>query len=131
MSDLTVRLVADAVAAERPQVPRAANTQKPADAAQKFEAFVLQTFVQEMMPDEAEGVFGSGIAGDFWKSLMSEKVAEQVAARGGIGIADQLRLGREAPTRFGGGASSGVMEHLSILSGAALTGAAAKSDSGA
>jgi Rod binding domain-containing protein len=64
------------------------------DVPKEFEAFVLQTFIQEMLPKNAEGVYGSGIAGDIWKSMLSEKLAFEVAERGGIGIADQVRSSR-------------------------------------
>ncbi len=47
--------------------------------------------------------------------MMSEKIAEQVAARGGLGIADTVRAGHQVPVRPAGGLSLGVMSHLSTL----------------
>lgn len=61
------------------------------DAYQNFEAMALTTFVQTMLPDDADNVFGSGTAGSVWRSLLAEKIAGQMAAAGGIGIADQMR----------------------------------------
>jgi len=61
-----------------------------AEVLKKFEAVVLTTFVQSMMPKNAESVFGEGLAGDMWKSQMAEKIAEQLTDRGGIGIANRL-----------------------------------------
>jgi flagellar protein FlgJ len=58
-----------------------------------FEAMVLQTFVQSMMPKEAEDVYGGGMAGDMWKSMMSQQLGTVMADRGGIGIADSLIKG--------------------------------------
>lgn len=55
-----------------------------------FEAMVLQTFIQNMLPKEGSAVYGKGMAGDMWKSLLSEKVADVMAERGGIGIADRV-----------------------------------------
>lgn len=43
-----------------------------------------------MMPKDAETVYGKGLSGDMWQSLLAEKIAEQVTRRGGIGIAAQL-----------------------------------------
>lgn len=63
----------------------------------KFEAFVLQTFIQEMMPEDTESVYGKGFAGDVWKSMLAEKLAEVVAKSGGIGIADLLEQRTQAP----------------------------------
>jgi len=119
-ADLTIRPVADVKAAsEATAVPsRPGRVQKVPDAAEKFEAFVLQSFIQEMMPETSEGVFGSGISGDFWKSMMSEKIAEQVAARGSLGIADAVRAGHVVPVRPGGLSSHEVLSHISTLGGA-------------
>jgi hypothetical protein len=58
-----------------------------------FEAMVLQSFVQSMMPKEAEQVYGEGMAGDMWKSMMSQQLGTVIADRGGIGIADSLLKG--------------------------------------
>lgn len=56
----------------------------------KFEAMVLRNFVEAMLPKSAEAVYGKGLAGDMWKSMMAEQVANVVAQRGGVGIADRL-----------------------------------------
>lgn len=75
-----------------------------------FEAMVLQTFVQSMMPKEAEDVYGEGMAGDMWKSMMSQQLATVMADRGGIGIADSLLKGHymEGETKVAlSGVSSG------------------------
>jgi Rod binding domain-containing protein len=61
-----------------------------ADAFKRFEAVVLKTFIQTMLPKDAEQVYGKGLAGDMWKSLMAEKMADAVTERGGIGIASRL-----------------------------------------
>lgn len=116
-ADLTIRSVTEPSALTDPALEfRPGRVHDKADAAQKFEAFVLQTFIQEMMPKEAEGVFGSGVAGDFWRSLMAEKVAEQVAERGNLGIADLVRGdGAALPVRPGGIPSLDVLNHLSKL----------------
>ncbi|MBP0441262.1 rod-binding protein [Tianweitania sediminis] len=57
---------------------------------QKFEAMVLQSFLQSMMPNDSETVYGGGMAGDIWKSMLAEQIAGVMAKRGGIGIADRL-----------------------------------------
>ena len=51
---------------------------------------VLQTFIQNMLPKDGAAVYGKGVAGDMWKSLMAEKLADVMAERGGIGIADRM-----------------------------------------
>ena len=73
----------------RATADKAAAT-NPAKKYQRFEAMVLQTFIQNMMPKDTEGVYGKGLAGDMWKSQLSEQLANVMAERGGIGIAKSM-----------------------------------------
>ena len=58
----TVFSVSGATASHgRSGAPAAANTQPEAFA--KFEAMVLQTFLQSMLPKDTESVYGGGMAG--------------------------------------------------------------------
>lgn len=63
---------------------------KSPEAFVKFEAMVLQTFLQSILPKDAETVYGGGMAGEMWKSMLAEKLGEAMAERGGIGIADRV-----------------------------------------
>gem|GEM_PF-6992392 len=38
----------------------------------------------------AGSLFGSGLAASYWKSLLAQSVAEQIARAGGLGVADAL-----------------------------------------
>jgi Rod binding domain-containing protein len=69
--------------------PAAKLETKPGPLVQ-FEAFVLQSFIQSIMPQESTAVFGEGTAGEVWKSMLAEKIALQVAEAGGIGIAKMI-----------------------------------------
>lgn len=60
------------------------------DAFRRFEAMVLGQFVEAMLPKDADAAYGSGMAGDLWRSLAAEKIADEIAERGGVGIARQL-----------------------------------------
>jgi len=62
----------------------------PEEVYRKFEAFILQTFVETMLPKESEEVFGKGTAGGIWKSMLAEQLGAQLAKGKGIGIAKQL-----------------------------------------
>ncbi len=68
-----------------PKTPEAPNP-----AYKKFEAFMLQSFVESMFTGDNQAVFGEGIAGDYWKSMMAEAVANKMSDAGGIGIARML-----------------------------------------
>lgn len=63
---------------------------RKADAYRDFEAMMLKTTIESMLPPESEAVYGEGLAGDVWRSMMAEQVATQMAGAGGVGIADRL-----------------------------------------
>lgn len=56
----------------------------------KFEAMVLSTFVESMLPKNATSVYGSGNAGGIWRTMLAQKIGDQVAQAGGIGIANKI-----------------------------------------
>lgn len=56
----------------------------------RFEAVVLQNFIAAMLPEDAGSVYGTGLSGDMWKSMMSEKLAGEFARQGGLGIAERI-----------------------------------------
>ena len=73
--------------------PRRADASVGTDAGsqfKRFEAMVLQTFIQNMLPKDTEAVYGKGLAGEMWKSQLAERLADVMADRGGIGIARSM-----------------------------------------
>lgn len=82
----------------------------PAGPFQQFEAFVLQSFIENMLPDENESVYGNGLAGDMWKSMMAEQLAGQMAKAGGIGIADRILTDYYARQQGDASAKSGAVD---------------------
>lgn len=68
-------------------ISRQPDKTSPDASMKRFEAMVLQTFIENMMPKNTESVYGKGMAGDMWKSMMAEHLANQTAEAGGIGIA--------------------------------------------
>ena len=74
----------------RPTATADAGSAKSPEPFKRFEAMVLQTFIQNMLPKDAENVYGKGLAGDMWKSMMAGRIADVMAERGGIGIADRV-----------------------------------------
>jgi hypothetical protein len=67
---------------------------KPPDAFAQLEAFVLQTFVQTMLPKDSKTFFGKGTAGEVWKSMLAEKLGAQIASSNQLGLAKRLAAGR-------------------------------------
>jgi flagellar protein FlgJ len=72
------------------RIDKSAKTADMPEEYRKFEASVLQNFVNTMMPSDSENVYGKGSAGEFWKSMMSEQIADSMSKTGGIGIAEQM-----------------------------------------
>jgi Rod binding domain-containing protein len=56
----------------------------------QFEAVMLNSFVSQMMPKDSESVFGQGLAGDMWKSMLADQVSRQIAKSDVLGIAKRL-----------------------------------------
>ena len=89
-------------ASARPQTPPATSSGaaakgrggKPPDAFAQLEAFVLQTFVQTMLPKDSKTFFGKGTAGEVWKSMLAEKLGAQMASSNQLGLAKRLAAGR-------------------------------------
>jgi len=75
------------------QAKAKAASQKNVDAvAEDFEAVFLTQMFQHMFAGiEANKEFGGGHAENVYRSLMLNEYGKQVAARGGIGIADQMK----------------------------------------
>ncbi len=68
----------------------AARSDPASAAAQKFEAFVLQTFIETMLPKEGSAVFGHDAGAGVWRSMMAEQLGNQIAKAGGIGLQKML-----------------------------------------
>ncbi|MDQ0326275.1 hypothetical protein J2R99_002144 [Rhodopseudomonas julia] len=62
-----------------------------------FEAMFLSTFVQTMLPASSDAMFGGGQAGEMWRSMLAQQIATQMAAAGGIGIAETVRTAETTP----------------------------------
>ena len=56
---------------------------------QKFEAVLLQTFVEAMLPKDSQ-LFGDEKSADIYRSMMAEQFANQLAKSGSFGIARQI-----------------------------------------
>ena len=75
--------------AETATTPAAGPTATP-ETFRRFEAMVLQTFIQSMLPEDASSVYGQGMAGEMWQSMLAEQLGKSMAERGGIGISDRI-----------------------------------------
>ncbi|MCI4678801.1 hypothetical protein K9U39_00770 [Rhodoblastus acidophilus] len=53
-------------------------------------SLLLKNMIDQMLPKDAGDVFGTGVAGDVWKSFLSEKIAEQIAKSGELKIGERL-----------------------------------------
>ncbi|MDH4983631.1 rod-binding protein [Hyphomicrobium sp. D-2] len=86
------------VAAHTPRTRVIESSSSESNVYTQFEAVLLQNMVEEMMPKDSQAMFGSGTAGNMWKSMLAEKIAEQIAKSGALGIAEQIEAGQNALT---------------------------------
>lgn len=76
------------LASARDKIVNAAPQDKT-KAYQKFEAVLLQNFVEAMLPKDSE-LFGDKNSADIYRSMMAEQFANQLAKSGSLGIAKQI-----------------------------------------
>jgi len=81
--------LASAETANQGQSPAAQQAAR-IKAHQQFEAVMLRSFTEQMMPKDASSLYGEGTAGDIWRSLQVDLMSQQIAKSGGIGIAKML-----------------------------------------
>jgi flagellar protein FlgJ len=59
-------------------------------AATAFEALVLRQAIEIMLPKTGQGLLGGGFAGETWRSMLADRLAEALAQQGGVGIAQAV-----------------------------------------
>jgi peptidoglycan hydrolase FlgJ len=74
---------------------------KVGQAKTQFEAMMMSSFVGELLPKDASSVFGQGMAGDMWRSMLAEQVSLQIAKSGKLGLARRLFATHELSARSG------------------------------
>ncbi|MCU4179537.1 hypothetical protein [Bosea sp. BH3] len=59
----------------------------------QFEAQVISTFIEQMMPksEENKNTYGGGLSGDVWRSQLAEKIAGEISKSGGFGIREKIQ----------------------------------------
>ena len=76
------------------QVAKTGNTGaagKTGKVYQKLEKLFLQSMVSALMSGQGKQFYGPGIAGDYWKSFLSDAIAGKVADGHGFGVAAALQ----------------------------------------
>lgn len=108
----------------RPAIPAQATSTTTAtprrarstpDAFGQLEAFVMQTFIQSMLPKNAASVFGKGIAGEYWKSMLAERLGSEIAGSGQLGLAKRLAGNRTASIATP--VDAGIAARAAVLAG--------------
>jgi peptidoglycan hydrolase FlgJ len=56
----------------------------------QFEAAMLKSFFEMMLPTKAKSYYGSGLAGECWRSMLAEALGTAASQGQGIGVARQL-----------------------------------------
>jgi murein DD-endopeptidase MepM/ murein hydrolase activator NlpD len=79
------------------------------DAARQLEAFFLRRLLAEARPS-GDGLTGGGMAGDTFRGMLDEAIADKMAERGGIGLARVFGAQFEAPDAAASGAPAPAVE---------------------
>ncbi len=78
-----------------------------------LEGVVLENMLDGMLGGSGSKVFGEGLAGEYWKSMMARAIASQVARRSGMGLAEALVRRAGGPDGPAGAASAlGMSQRL-------------------
>lgn len=99
---------------------------KNAKTMQQFEAQVIQTFIEQMMPEATANNFGSGTAGGVWRSMLSEQIANQIAKAGGLGLREKVEAAIAARNNTGTPAADGAVTAAHKLLDGRIAGANAR-----
>jgi hypothetical protein len=70
-----------------------------AAAMRKLDSLLLQQVVSSMLPDKSSVTFGSGLAGDVWRSMLSEHIADAMARDGRVSIVGAMVEGKTGVQR--------------------------------
>ena len=105
----------------------AGGSDKTKQAKIQFEAMMLNSFVSELLPKNTSEVFGQGMAGDMWRSMLAEQVSTQIAKSGKLGLAKRLFATHEVGLHPGrvGEAAKNVAESAAQMSANILSAPAA------
>jgi peptidoglycan hydrolase FlgJ len=99
----------------------AARDQKAARTELDFEASMLKTFVDAILPKDESAVYGQGTAGDIWKSMLADQIARQIAKSGAFGISKRLFATHPLPGHAASAAASLAAVHSWAIRGAGET----------
>jgi hypothetical protein len=61
-----------------------------------------------MLPKNATNVYGKGTAGEVWRSMLAERIGEELAKSGQIGVAERLESSARQPIPAASEASPGA-----------------------
>jgi Rod binding domain-containing protein len=76
------------VAVKEEQATKA--SEREIKAYKKFEAYLMQTFIESMLPKSNANLYGSGTAGEIWRSMLAEHIANEMSGTTALGIAETL-----------------------------------------
>ena len=65
------------------------------DAKRGLETLIAKMLIETMLPKESEASFGKGTAGNVWRSMMADRLAEDLTRGSGLGILKNVSLQRE------------------------------------
>lgn len=98
-----IKASAEAPSAMPPPVS-SASVRPPLDPRTKaykgLEQLVLKNLVESMLPQETSSFFGSGTAGDIWRSLLADKLAAEMSRSVDLRLVSPKAPGSDHPSRL-------------------------------
>lgn len=73
----------------------------PGEFAKKLETVIANVLVSGMLPKDISSFYGKGAAGEVWRQMLSQELADAIARGGGIGFAERLQQRIAAETKQG------------------------------
>ncbi|WP_038034973.1 rod-binding protein [Thermopetrobacter sp. TC1] len=67
-----------------------------------LEALLVRQMLENAFSKGGDALFGGGFAGNAWKALMAQSIADRIAEAGGLGLAATLAASHALPGQAGG-----------------------------
>jgi Rod binding domain-containing protein len=80
-----------------------------AKANQQFEAVMLRSMVEDMLPKDSSAIYGEGTAGNIWRSMQADFISQELSKAGGVGIAKMLNKSQD---RIGNAADAASLNQI-------------------
>lgn len=97
--DATMRLSSSVTETKPIANEPAAGQSQALSVTQKFEAFLMQNWLETLLPKEGSGIYGSDPGANIWRSMMAEQLGTKLASVDCLGLHKFLDFKNGVQTR--------------------------------